>query len=758
MRKAILILLCILLLVIPISAETSRVRITTYDAVCTVDDAGNCDVTLTLSVEFPTDAASFLIPLPLGAENITATGLMMSQSSAEDRILLVVQKQEGFEAAEVLTISYRLPQLVESWDNKQTFMLPLLLGDWNCEIAYYQMHLNFRNDVTVKPVILDADGDTMRNFLTVTAEGSQLTLESSGKAFSPKTATLEAVFTGDFFPSAAGSSAAEIADVTQISTLDVACSVLEDSSCSVTMTANYTFCDSPTELQIPVPSEARNVTLGGMRFATESSSGCKLLVLSDSSGFSGTQTLTVSYRLAATAVEDSDGQLLTLPLIYAQWNYPIRSFSLSLTMPAAFEGLPEFVSSYFNEQIDNYLNIQTDGELLTVKSLQPLMEKESLTVRLSLPDGFFDLRFQKGLFATAETVLFWVALVLCVLYWFFFLRIRLRSVVPESRAPLGCNAGQIPYLLQLKEPSFGLMIAAWASLGYVTLSRSKSRHVTLNRRMDMRNERSRSEMLLFSDLFARTGSCPIHTRTYKTAAKHCAELTAADWQSRLKRSRQKRGKAWPLKLLALLVAVAASVMVFDSMITPQSFRWLLILPLAFLAVLGSLQLQKAADLHFARHKRKARILIYALALGLLILGAVSGCFGTVLLNCLLQYLVGVVLLPGVCRSASGVSVFYQLLGLRKYLKALDASDLETMLRRDPQYYYRVLPYAEALGIGNAFTKKFAGLQLEPCHWLNWKDLPLNTAEEFYPRFCRMLDELDAVEQNTSLLHKIKKAL
>lgn len=743
MKRLLCAILCFCLLVMPAFAEpTAQAQVSSYDAVCTVDVSGACDVTLTLSVAFPAGATSFLLPLPLAAEQIAAPGLSSTQTVAEDRIWLLAEKPEGFASTDKITVSYRLPQIVESWDKKQTMTLPLLFGDWNCEIGFYQMQIIFPAEFDADPMIYDADGERIKDLLTVSEDGTRLTLETGGRPFTPETASLEMEFNGGYFTLPDTSAADDDPTATQITALDAACAVLSDSSCTVSMKAEYTFRDSPYSIRIPVPAEAYEITAGGMKYTKTEAGDCTLLEIENPAGFTGTQSFDISYRLLTTAEEADDGQLFSVPLIFSQWDYRIRAFSLTLTLPTAFEGLPEFISSYYNDQIDNYLDIQIENETVLARSLQPLMEQESLAVQLELPTGFFDLRFLQGRFSTAELVIFWLAAALCVLYWFFFLRTRVGQIIPEAQAPLGCNAGQIPYLLRLKTPSFGLMTVTWASLGYIFTERTKNRRINLFRRIEMKNERSRGEARLYSELFARKWDCRVQSRTYQAAANRCSELTKADWESRLLPKRH-RGKAWPLTVLGVIAAGAACLTVFDRVMTPQSFRWLFIIPLSILGAIASVLIQQLPGLHFERHPWKRRIAAYAIASALLILSLIGGCFFMMLVCCLLQYLIGVVLLPGGKRSGGGNSLFYQLLGLRQYLHKLDVADIEAQLENDPQYYYRALPYAEALGIGAAFTRKFAGFRLEPCHWLNWKNIPIDRAEDFYHRFTLMLDEMDS---------------
>lgn len=749
MKKLLLIILCVLLLPVWASAEPAQAEIASFDAVYTLLSTGDAEVTVTVRVNFPKDATSFMLPLPAAATQIAAPGLKTSEIAEEDRLLLVVSKSEGFSSSDTLSVSYRLPQSIETWDGRQTLTLPLLFDNWNCEISSCSFTVQLPAPAEIDPSVLDADGERIRNFLTETVEEDKVILEGLGKNFTPEITILEMDFPDGYFTLPQSDSPENLPTVTQITSLDAACTVLEDSSCTTVLNAEYSFYGSEPFVQIPVPTDAYDISMAGMKFSKKKQPGCTLLTVENPAGFSGVQSFQVSYRLLTTASEVEGVQAFSLPLIFSQWQYSIRSFRLSLALPREFEGLPGFVSSYYNDQIDNYLDIQLSEGVISAASLQPLMEQESLTVNLSLPNDYFDLRFLQGRSSVLDTVLFWVLVALCILYWFFFLRIRIRRVTPTSDIPLNCNAGQIPYLLQTAEPSLGLMAASWGSWGYLSMVRVKKKKQYLVARMDMGNERSRCETALFSALFGGSGECRFDSGRFLTARQRSLPLTQEDWKSRLLRKKFS-GKPLILKLLGLAAAAFAALLTFDKLVTPQSYRWFIIVPLALLATVCTPLLQQVAPLHFVRHPWKKRIAAYAVLLALLISGAAAGCFGTMLVNCLLQILIGLVLLPGGKRTAAGTELFYQLLGLRKALRQMPVTDIPLLLARDPQYFYRMLPYAEALGIGRRFAKKFAGLSLERCHWLDWKGQTPDGAEAFYDRFSLLLDEADT-EKRKKLL-------
>ena len=64
-----------------------------------------------------------------------------------------------------------------------------------------------------------------------------------------------------------------------------------------------------------------------------------------------------------------------------------------------------------------------------------------------------------------------------------------------------------------------------------------------------------------------------------------------------------------------------------------------------------------------------------------------------------------------------------------------------MLSRDPQYFYNLLPYAEAVGLGRSFAKKFGQIELEPCEYLTGYRPIGPTAMDFYEQFMTALRQM-----------------
>lgn len=92
---------------------------------------------------------------------------------------------------------------------------------------------------------------------------------------------------------------------------------------------------------------------------------------------------------------------------------------------------------------------------------------------------------------------------------------------------------------------------------------------------------------------------------------------------------------------------------------------------------------------------------------------------------------------GGVRQESAEELVRQLLGLRSFLRTANADALQRLSRSDSQYFYRMLPFAEMLGVGAVFARRCGVLQPEPCPWLIDSLSEPHTAPEFYATYCQI---------------------
>lgn len=525
------------------------------------------------------------------------------------------------------------------------------------------------------------------------------------------------------------------ADGTSITAMSTDCAVENDGACTLTIRFTAEFAPGTENFSIPISPAAKDVYCS-MPHMLQKGDGCKLVILTGP--LYGKTEVTISYHLAETVTEDDTDQEFFLQLLYPAWSCSISGYEATIRLPGAFESLPAFYSGYHGDLIDNYMEITIDPGVIhaVLNRTQTLRDHEAMTVSLELPKGFCDLRFLAGKTVEVDRLLFAFFSLAAVVYWIVFLRNR--PIFPKRQAmpPEGGNAGEIPFVLTGRKPDLALMIVQWACLGYLTLRRSPKGRIQLYRQIDMGSERKDYECEIFYALFARGDLCDVRSAEYLRARRMADERTVSFWKDRV--FRPKGGSVRVFRLLALGAGLVLSLACFDVWVASKSWRWLAILPLSLLGMGACRAIQELGGFLLRRHSLRTLCLALLSVAFLLAAGKNGGMMPLMLLNLSVQWIVGLLLRCGGRRTKAGTARAAELLGYRRWLLSAPRELLETNLQSDPQFFYRILPFADALCVGRAVAGTLGKTRLEPCDWLLWEGKTPRTAPAFFARYERLM--------------------
>lgn len=516
------------------------------------------------------------------------------------------------------------------------------------------------------------------------------------------------------------------------------CLVASNGTCQLTQTVTIDFTTPEQTLSIPLGTAPKQASVAGYSGKKVVEDGYTLLQIQNEAGFSGCRTFTVTYTLSNLVSEADEGQTFSLPLLCPKWSYPIERFSFTVTMPKELETVPTFTSGYYGDVIEDYITAVRQGALLRGELDTPLKDHESIQLTLDLPKAYFS-GTHSGWSAN------WLATAFCLLFalltlgiWALTLRgtplrVETRAIPPDSVLP--CD---IPLLLAGGAPNFNMLICHWANLGYLSIMVDAQGHVSLQRHMDMGSERRRLEGKLFAALFARGDRCDGASLHYKNTAKSAESALRRFWARRI--YERNSGNVLLMRLSSALCAAVAVFAALSFLLPVLPLRWLLLaLSLPLGALLGG-GVQLAARYWYLRsvpHLALGAVCLVAM----LALGNLSGTFPLALLAAALGLLTGALTRHGGKCSRAGSRLIGQILGFRRFLLHTSQPQLEARVRREPQYFYQLLPYAEAMGLGADLARRFGELELEPCEWYHEPDLP-RTALGFYEKLQETLKTLD----------------
>ncbi len=528
-----------------------------------------------------------------------------------------------------------------------------------------------------------------------------------------------------------------LAGETAIRSVRITCIVDGRGNATVSQEVELSIVGALREIRFAFPGEARNRQVVGMRTKASAENGLRYLTVSNEMGFMGTQSFTLSYTQDKLVSGGQDSQKLSVPLLVPQ-DYRVGTVSLAVNLPREFTSYPTFSSGYYGEIIEDYMTVETLPTAITATVNGILQDSDSLTMDLTLPKGYFSGSFGQGIGSTLRTVLVILLIVLTLGFWWQTLRNPGLRVQVRTLPPDGVNPGDLPFLLAGGNADFNMLVSYWATLGYLSFYIDRAGHVILKRRMSMGNERRKYEKKLFDLLFGNSDHCDGASVRYKKVGERAMSVIPRYWQRRL--YDKSSGSPVLARWLCALACAFATVSAMDSL-APARFHGFFLL-LSFVAGFALCIIAiSACGMFYLRDWKKLGIGIAAGFL-LLLLGGLGGVAGLMAPSVALSVFIGWQTIHGGRRSLYGTEVISQTLGFRRFVSSANDHHLSQMLRRDPQYFYKMLPYAQAMGQGRQFVSQFHDVQLEPCHWFEQSDVTPLTATGFYEAYLDTLDLLN----------------
>ena len=536
----------------------------------------------------------------------------------------------------------------------------------------------------------------------------------------------------------------------EISSLEAEVEVDSSGTCFVSLTLQVQFSSTAKEFLIPLGTEAYEVHASAA-FETDTCDGVEYAVFQNEFGFSGKQSFTCSYYLPCTMTESETAQNFALQLPERGFALPIQKYKLTVRFPVEVTELPTWTSSYYQDVIDNYLNIKVTENVVTASSNIEFRDHETVTMKLGFAPESFDLRHLSGQTAGVAKLGFALLAGVSILYWILRLRSKGLRIRPLQAVNLDSGAGELPCQLHGLSPDIASLLAHWGNLGYVVICKDRRGHLFLQKNpyMDMGNERKPAEQRLFQALFSRSSRCDIPSGRFAAAVKREGEGLRISWMQRM--FRKESGNPQVLRTLALLAGAFISVLCFDLLLAAKPSRWFW---LVVLSLLGAFLCYLTQQVVYAFSRRDGTL---RLAMGivaavlLLLLSWKAECALFMVLSLSLQIFCAYVTRYGGRRNEPGEELLREILGLRRFLRKADNDVAKHLLTADSQYFYKMLPYAEMMGVGRTFVRRFGAGGTEPCRWLICEKRKPKTASEFYTLYCEIMAELRRAQKPSKLL-------
>lgn len=533
--------------------------------------------------------------------------------------------------------------------------------------------------------------------------------------------------------------------------LDYTATINVDGEALVSLTLNLHLEAINQNLTYPLPGTATNITVNGASPATNKSGSLTIVSLARvTGGQPGDYVVTISYSLPKVVtvamktdplnkskqIVDKDNLKLELPLL-SGFAYPISAMNYTITLPGEFTSTPDFYSTYQQNGLASELNLLYNGNMLTGSSKSGFNDHESVYMTMMLPPDMFPGVSTYQRTGNPELVPMGILAGTALLYWLLFLRTFPARRETCTIPPEGITAGELDCRLFLKGADLTTMVLCWAQLGYI-LIQVDGRRVLLHKRMDMGNERSLFEVRTFRSLFGDRRVVDASSLAYAKTLRKARGMVPGE--SAICHSNERKRNIY--RYILCVSQVFCGICMAMNMTSILALQILLSLLFGALAVVTAWQLHKVAYCTIGRDKT-GLITAGVSLLVWLIIGLIAKVVWISLAECAGQILLGFPAAWGGRRSEVNRHEVAQLRGLRHYLSHMPAEDVQRLLAADSSYYFRMAPYAMALGVLHPFTQAFGKRKLPQCPYIVTRVHGSRKAEDWETLLKDLTSRMDA---------------
>ena len=520
---------------------------------------------------------------------------------------------------------------------------------------------------------------------------------------------------------------------------DIYCTVNAEGDCLVSLSVTIHLDAGDDSLTFPLPANATSITMNGYSAATTRSGSAILVNLSRATnGLPGDFTIRFDYMIPDVVYPIEGRKLqMALPLMNG-FSYPVTSLSYVITMPTTITTLPSFTSTYRQNGIDADLDYVIKDNMITGSIRNGLNDHESFSLTMPVEQEMFPSVSTYQRTGNPEVIPMLIVLGVALAYWLLFLRTLPPPRTAANHPPEGLTAGELGCRLTLQGGDLTMLVLSWAQLGYLLIHQDGNGRVLLHKRMEMGNERSLFEVRIFGLLFG-------NKRVVDCSGSHYAKLCRKTASMLPGEKTMCRSHPIHRKIFRLLCCASQSICGVCLTMNLTAMTALEVLLGIVLVVLGAVfawQIQNIAYALFLRRKTKAWIGLVCLGLWTVV-GLIAQVVLIALGSALAQLAAGLLAAYGGRRTSLNKTEVGQILGLRRYLKKIPKPELERRLKLDPELFFRLAPYAMALGVMKPYAAAFGKRKLPQCPYLVTKVHGKRTAGEWADVMTEIVTLMDA---------------
>ena len=482
-------------------------------------------------------------------------------------------------------------------------------------------------------------------------------------------------------------------------------------------------------------------------FTTSKSNGnYEIKIGSLSETITGTQKYVISYNYNIGKDPLKDKDEFYFNIIGTEWDTAIGNITFTITMPKNFDACKlGFSSGNYGSVSNDYIDYTVDGNVIKGSYNGILDEKEGLTVRLELPEGYF---VKNGLETSTFDIYYilpFVFLLISIAMWYKYGRDEKPVETIEFYPPNDLNSLEIGFIYNgiAKNKDVTSLLIYLANLGYISIIETEEKSI-FSKKNSFKLQKLKdydgnnvNEKLFLDNLFTKKASKKRWATKNTEDNGNLIEVTEKDLYDNFYRtvnqilnnmnSKENKSKIFELNsinknfILNLFIIITFFIITFIPFIYDPNIKMYLLL-----GAYGEFCIYFAVKEILNSKNKEGQVSIvkglFLLTFAFPIIPVISELLNEPRYLC--GYIYGILVVIGILyiikiipkRTAYGNEMLGKIMGFKTFLETAEKNQLEAKVMENPNYFYDILPYTYVLGVSEKWIKKFETIRMQSPSW------------------------------------------
>ena len=406
-------------------------------------------------------------------------------------------------------------------------------------------------------------------------------------------------------------------------------------------------------------------------------------------------------------------------------DYPVdvNNVEFSITMPHQFDATKvNFYTGAYGET-NKFTDYTVAGNVISSNAPFNLVKNTALTVNIDLPQGYYtDVHTNYQKWNTILPIIAGVTLVIVAVLLILLKNRDHPTQVVEFYAPEGLSPAECKYILCGRASGLDVssVIVLWANQGLVKIVLDDDKKPKqIARIKDMPDSFTADDKTVWQAMF---GSSDIIDIGFNEKTSTAMSATASAIKARYNEANGSRydkkykNILWAITILGLMPLISFAII--KSMYHSAS-NMLGVIVTTIIALAFAIGILSVISLEYNKKVKALLLAIFSAISVLLVLIFNSGFTFSILDPTrlriwypILYFAVLLVLGSNFMKYNTKVYNLYgRVAGFKNAIEKADAPQLKALVKKDPEYFYKVIPYAHVFGIYTKFVDKFSGLAM-----------------------------------------------